>query len=177
MSRIGKQPITLPPNTSAEVGEREVTIQGPKGSLVRSIHPKIAIEMEEGTLVVKPKDNSKEARALWGTFASHLSNMVSGVNTPYEKKLVVEGVGFRTEVRGNSLVLTVGFSHPLEITIPEGLEVTVEKNEITIRGIDKEVVGQFAAEIRARKKPEPYKGKGIRYINEVIKRKEGKKAV
>ena len=125
---------------------------------------------------IETGNNSKFARALWGTYGSHLTNMIHGVQTPFEKKLIIEGVGFRGEMSGNTLVLSLGFSHKIEVSIPEGLTVTVEKNVVNVSGIDKEAVGKFAAQIRGYRKPEPYKGKGIRYENEVIRRKEGKKA-
>lgn len=177
MSRIGKQAVAIPEKTSVTVDAGVLTVQGPHGALSKEIHPQVDIEVSEEGVQVTPKNDSQLARALWGTFASHLHNMVQGVNTPFSKKLVLEGVGYRVELRGSELVLNVGYSHPVVMPLPEGITATVEKNEITIAGIDKEAVGQFAAEVRAKKKPEPYKGKGLRYDNEVILRKQGKKAV
>ncbi len=126
--------------------------------------------------VVAPKGNTRLARALWGTYASHIRNMVSGVNTPFVKKLQIEGIGFKAELNGKNLKLALGFSHPVIVAIPEGVAAVVEKNIVTISGADKESVGQFAASVRALKKPEPYKGKGIRYEGEVVRQKQGKKA-
>jgi large subunit ribosomal protein L6 len=118
-----------------------------------------------------------ESRALWGTYGSHIANMVAGVNKPFEKKLILEGIGYKSEVKGDKIVFALGFSHPVEVLIPSGIKVTAEKNNITVSGIDKEEVGKFTANIRALKKPEPYKGKGMRYADEVVKRKQGKKSV
>jgi len=177
MSRVGKQIIQIPEKTEVDISSDVLTVKGPLGELVKNIHPAVTIKVEGSEATVTPNKDTIEARSLWGTFASHVKNMVQGVNEAYTKKLVVEGVGFRVEVKGNSLVLNVGFSHPVELPIPEGLTVTVEKNVITISGSDKEVVGQFTAVIRSKKKPEPYKGKGIRYSDEVVRRKQGKKAV
>lgn len=160
-----------------KITEGLVSVKGPKGSLERTLHPKIELKIENGEAVVNPKDESLEAKALWGTFASHVSNMVQGVNEPFQKKLILEGVGFKSEVKGNKIVFALGFSHPVEVEIPEGLTVTAEKNNIVVSGIDKEQVGLFAANLRALKKPEPYKGKGMRYDGEVIRRKQGKKSV
>jgi len=175
MSRLGKKPIEIPTNTQVSVVDGVVSVKGPLGELSENIHPSIGVEVKDGTVVTVPKDDSISTKALWGTSSSLISNMVEGVNKLYEKKLVVEGVGYRAEMSGNTLVLTVGFSHPINLEIPEGLTVVVEKNVITISGISKHKVGQFAAVIRSHKKPEPYKGKGIRYEDESIRRKEGKK--
>jgi large subunit ribosomal protein L6 len=177
MSRIGKQPIQIPKNTTVTIDGSTVTVKGPKGELVRTFRPEVAIALEGDTVVVTPVESNQFATALWGTVASHIGNMVDGVNEPFVKKLIIEGVGYRAEMSGKTLVLSLGFSHKVEVNSPEGLEVTVEKNVVTVSGIDKEAVGELAAKIRAFRKPEPYKGKGIRYENEVIKRKEGKKAV
>ena len=135
----------------------------------------IVIDGKNVTLSV-PKEN-KQTKALWGTYASHINNMIKGVNDGFEKKLILEGVGFKSQVSGNKLVLALGFSHPVEVIIPEGLSVKAEKNLLTILGIDKELVGSFSAKVRALKKPEPYKGKGFRYFDEIIRRKQGKKSV
>ena len=177
MSRIGKQIITLPEKTEITVSANSVKVVGPSGTLERAVHPNIEIRVEGLEVTVHPRNSSKESRALWGTFASHISNMVSGVNKPYEKKLILEGIGYKSEVKGRQIVMALGFSHPVEVTIPEGITVTAEKNNITVSGIDKEAVGSFAAKLRSLKKPEPYKGKGMRYDGEVIKRKQGKKSV
>ena len=133
--------------------------------------------MKDNMIVVRPLEETNFARALWGTFTSHIENMVRGVNEPYVKKLIIEGVGYRAAVSGNNLELNVGFSHSVSVPFPKELSVKVEKNEITVSGSDKEMVGQFTARVRAVKKPEPYKGNGIRYHDEVVRRKQGKRAV
>lgn len=177
MSRIGKQPIAIPDGTNVNVSDGVIAVSGKGGELRKKTHPAVSVSVDGQQVVVKPQNDSREAHALWGTFSSHVQNMIQGVNEPFEKQLVVEGVGFKSNVEGKTLVLDVGFSHSVRVDIPEGLEVTADKNEITIKGIDKERVGQFAADVRKVKKPEPYKGKGIRYSDEVIRRKEGKRAV
>ena len=176
MSRIGKQPIVIPAGTEVSVTDNVISVKGKGGELQKNLHDDVSIVVEGDSVVVTPKNETRAAQALWGTFSSHMKNMISGVNTPFEKKLFVEGVGFKVDLSGSKLVLNVGFSHPVEIMVPEELDVSVEKNEITIKGANKEVVGQFAADVRSTKKPEPYKGKGIRYHDEVIRRKEGKRA-
>jgi len=177
MSRLGKKGIDIPDKTEIVVDGGNVRIKGPKGELSRTFKPVISIKVAEGHVDLELLRKDKESRSLWGTYASHISNMVQGVNEPFQKKLIIEGVGYKAEVVGKNLKLIVGFSHPVEIEIPEGLEVAVEKDSIVIKGIDKEAVGQFAANVRSKKKPEPYKGKGIRYDGEIIRRKEGKKTV
>lgn len=176
MSRIGKKIITLPAKTEITVSGSSVSVKGPLGELSREVHPAIEIKVDGNTVTVVPKRSTIESRALWGTYASHLINMVEGVNKPFEKKLVLEGIGFKSEVRGDKLALALGFSHPVEVVIPDTLKVTAEKNNITVSGANKEEVGSFAAKVRSLKKPEPYKGKGMRYHNEVIRRKQGKKS-
>lgn len=177
MSRIGKQPVTVPAKTDVTIGENLVTITGPLGTLTLGYRPEsVAIKLEEGQLIVEKKNDDLQSRALWGTYASELSAMVEGVHKAFQKKLIIEGVGYKAEVRDNNLVLSIGFSHQVPVAIPEGITCVVEKSTITISGTSKERVGQFAAVVRSHKKPEPYKGKGIRYENEVIRRKEGKKA-
>lgn len=177
MSRIGKRSITLPEKTEIQVGDTSVVVKGPLGELTRELHPVIEVKVEGNTVTVVPKKLTLESRALWGTYASHITNMVAGVNKPFEKKLILEGIGYKSEVRGDKIVFALGFSHPVEVEIPKTIKVTAEKNVITISGSNKEEVGSFAAQIRALKKPEPYKGKGMRYEDEVIKRKQGKKSV
>ncbi len=177
MSRLGKQPITIPEKTEVTVTADTLSVKGPLGALERPLRSEVKIEVKDGEVVITPTRKSKFARSLWGTYAAHVSNMVKGVNTPFEKKLIVEGVGYRAEAQGNKIVLNVGYSHPVELVAPEGVEVSVEKNVIGVKGINKDHVGEFAANIRAVRKPEPYKGKGIRYEDEVIRRKQGKKAV
>ena len=175
MSRIGKKIIAIPEKTEVNLNSGVLTVKGPLGTLTRKFNPEINITIGEKEITLNPVKETIESRALWGTYASHIMNMVSGVNTAFAKKLILEGVGFKSEVKGDSLVLALGFSHPVNVKIPEGLKLTAEKNVITVSGIDKDMVGEFAATLRAMKKPEPYKGKGMRYENEVIKRKQGKK--
>jgi large subunit ribosomal protein L6 len=176
MSRIGKQIITLPEKTEIALSHGSVTVKGPLGELTRAIDPIIEVKVNGRDVTLLPKRLTLESRALWGTYASHIKNMVSGVNKPFEKKLILEGIGYKSEVKGDKIVFALGFSHPVEVVIPAAMKVTAEKNVITITGADKEAVGEFAAKLRALKKPEPYKGKGMRYDTEVIKRKQGKKS-
>lgn len=177
MSRIGKNSIAIPDNTQVSVDNNVVTVKGPLGELSKSIHEAVTIAVENKEVAVTPKNNSKLARSLWGTFASHVQNMVKGVNEKYSKQLEVRGVGYKVELAGKDLKLNVGFSHPVVVPVPEDLDVSVEKAVITVSGIDKEKVGQFTAEVRAIRKPEPYKGKGIRYVGEYVREKQGKKGV
>lgn len=177
MSRIAKQPINIPEKTEVTFVDGLFTVKGPKGELSRALKNDVIVKLDGGVITLMPKDDTDIfSRALWGTYASHIKNMIAGVNTGFSKKLILEGVGFKSEVKGSDLVLALGFSHGVTVAIPAGLTVTAEKNNITISGIDKENVGQFAAKVRALKKPEPYKGKGFRYDDEVIRRKQGKKA-
>ena len=177
MSRIGKKIITLPEKTEIKVSSDKILVKGPLGELSRTLHPVIEIRVNGNEVTVHPRKMTLESRALWGTYASHITNMVSGVNKLFEKRLILEGIGFKSEVKGDSIVLALGFSHPIIVSIPKSLKVTAEKNLITILGSDKEEVGQFAAKLRSLKEPEPYKGKGMRYSDEVIRRKQGKKLV
>lgn len=177
MSRIGKNPIAIPANTQVTLAGNAVTVKGPLGQIVKPVHEAVTVAVEGSEVTVTPKGNSKLAKSLWGTYASHIKNMIKGVNEKYSKQLEVRGVGYRAEMAGQDLKLQIGFSHPVLMKIPEGVEVVVDKAFITISGIDKEKVGQFAAEVRAMKKPEPYKGKGIRYVTEYVREKQGKKGV
>ncbi|MBI2086983.1 MAG: 50S ribosomal protein L6 [Candidatus Zambryskibacteria bacterium] len=177
MSRIGKKLITLPEKTEIKVSDGFVMVKGPLGELSRKLHPVIEVRVEGNTVTLAPKEETLESKALWGTYASHITNMVSGVNKPFEKKLILEGIGYKSEVKGDKIIFALGFSHPVEVEIPKTLKVTAEKNNITISGSNKEEVGSFTAKLRALKKPEPYKGKGMRYADEVIRRKQGKKSV
>ena len=177
MSRLGKKIITLPPGTEATVKEGTVTIKGKLGELSRSFKEDVvSVSVTTEGVKVDPVSDDLFALKLWGTYASHIRNMVQGVNTLYEKSLIIEGVGFKADLQGQTLVLNLGFSHPVKIEVPKGIKATTEKDKIKISGISKEEVGQFAAKIRAIKKPEPYKGKGIRYDDEIVLRKEGKKS-
>jgi large subunit ribosomal protein L6 len=174
MSRIGKKPIAIPEKTSVSFDGYEIKVKGPLGELSRVVKPEIGIEIKDGAVQVTAK--RADSKPLWGTYAAHIKNMIAGVQTAYTKKLIIEGIGFKADVKGTDLVLNLGFSHPITVAIPKLLKVVSEKGTLTISGIDKEMVGGFAADIRSLKKPEPYKGKGIRYDNEVIRRKQGKKA-
>jgi len=177
MSRIGKQTIKIPAGTEVNLSGTILTVKGPKGVLTRDFSGNVSINIDGENITFTPqKMNDKDTNALWGTYASHVKNMVIGVNEGYSRKLILEGVGYKSDVSGKDLNLALGFSHPVKVLIPDGLTVTAEKNVITVSGIDKELVGRFTAEIRALKKPEPYKGKGFRYDDEVIRRKQGKKA-
>lgn len=177
MSRIGKKPIELGEKTTADIKGGVVTITGPQGSISKTFKPDINIVVEGNTLKLEPVAKTLETVALWGTYASHLANMIAGVNKLYVERLVIEGIGYKADVKGDKFVLNLGFSHPVEVMIPAGIKVVMEKSTIVISGIDKEKVGQFAAYIRSLKKPEPYKGKGIMYEGEKIRRKQGKKTV
>ncbi len=177
MSRIGTQPLTIPNGVKITLANGILNVKGPKGDLSRAVTDVVTILLEENEIKLTPANESGHSRAMWGTYASHLRNMIIGVTEGFEKKLEIEGVGYRAEVQGNKMVLNVGFSHPVELEVPEGITATIEKSLITIAGADKEVVGQFSANVRAVKKPEPYKGKGIHYVGEYIIRKQGKKAI
>ncbi len=177
MSRIGKKLIAIPPKTTVTVAGEKVTVKGPLGELTRQFRSEIAITVANDVVTFAPVRKSLDLIALWGTYASHVQNMIAGVNKAFEKKLVVEGIGYKSDVKGQELNLALGFSHPVKVIIPTTLKVTAEKNVITISGLDSEEVGQFASKVRAFKKPEPYKGKGIHYEKEVIRRKQGKKSV
>ncbi len=176
MSKIGKNPIAIPEKTEVSVAGDVMTVKGPLGSITKPVHPMVKIVVENNHVQVSPANTSKLARSLWGTFGAHVKNMISGVNKKFEKKLELQGIGYRVEMAGKNLKFLVGFSHPVNLSIPQGVEVLVEKNNMTVSGIDKDEVGQFAAIIRAVKKPEPYKGKGIRYAGEYVRQKQGKKA-
>ena len=178
MSRLGKQPIVVPANVEVTLASGKLTVKGPKGELVRDVATDVAIKIEDKIVTVAITKDTKKALALWGTYAAHIRNMILGVTEGFKKVLEIEGVGYRAEAQGpGKIKLSVGFSHPVELVAPEGVTITTEKGVITITGIDIEVVGQFAADIRKVKKPEPYKGKGIHYVGEYIIRKQGKKGV
>lgn len=177
MSRIAKRPIAIPEKTEVTISAGVLTVKGPLGELKKTFQPEITIKIENSEISLVPVRHSLDVLALWGTYASHIRNMLAGVHKAYEKKLIVEGIGFKSDVKGKELHLSLGFSHPVMKEIPEGLKVTAEKNVITVSGMDTEKVGQFVAQVRSLKKPEPYKGKGIRYSDEVIRRKQGKKSV
>lgn len=176
MSRIGKKPIEISEGTTVEINGRNIKVKGPKGELSFDCHSKIEVKKEENRIIVKPRGEDKLARSLHGLSRRLVANMIEGVTKGFEKKLEIKGVGYRAVIQDNKLILTVGYSHPIEIKAPEGINFQVQKNIIIISGIDKQLVGQVAAEIRAVRKPEPYKGKGIKYLDEVIHRKAGKAA-
>jgi large subunit ribosomal protein L6 len=175
MSRTGKRSISIPSGTEISVAEGVISVKGKGGVLTRVLHQQIAINIENGSVTVVPTSETRLARALWGTYAAHIRNMIQGVSKSFVKKLQIEGIGFKAELSGKILSLAIGFSHPVKVAIPEGLHVVIEKNIITITGSDREQVGQFAASVRALRKPEPYKGKGIRYEGEIVRKKQGKK--
>lgn len=174
MSRIGKLPIEIPSGVTITVDSGDVIVEGLKGKLVQFITPAVNVEIADGILKVSPKDESKIARSQHGLMRTLINNMVTGVTKGFEKKLEVNGVGFRVAANNNELEMSLGFSHPVKYKAPEGVTITNDKMSILVSGIDKQKVGQTAAEIRALKKPEPYKGKGIKYADEVILRKAGK---
>jgi len=175
MSRIGKQQLVIPANTEVSYSNEVLKVKGPLGTIEKALKDFVTITIAPPLVTFAQKGDDPFSKAIWGTYASHVKNMIAGVNTPYVKKLILEGVGFKSEVKGKDLHLALGFSHPVVVPIPEGLTVTAEKNNVTITGINKEIVGQFSSYVRAMKKPEPYKGKGFRYFDEVIRRKAGKK--
>ncbi len=175
MSRIGKLPISLPQGVKAQVSGQRVEIQGPKGTLGLTVHERLAVALEDGKLRVARRDEGRESNALHGLTRSLLANMVTGVTRGFEKTLEISGVGYRAEVQGNVLTLSLGFSHPIRYPLPKGITAKVERNTvITIQGTDKELVGQTAATIRGFRRPDPYKAKGVRYSDEKIRRKVGK---
>ncbi|MCF7870703.1 MAG: 50S ribosomal protein L6 [Candidatus Omnitrophica bacterium] len=175
MSRIGKQPIIVPKEVKAEIKEKKVSVQGPKGSLSFNFDKLIKIDLAENTLSVTRKKDSKLARSLHGTTRAILANLIKGVTEGFKKELEVVGVGYKAQMKGKALDLSLGFSHPVEFAVPEGIKVSLPSNtRITIEGIDKQKVGQFAAKIRKIYPPEPYKGKGIRYLGEEVRKKIGK---
>lgn len=182
MSRIGKQPITIPENVEVKINDNQVIVKGPLGELNQTILPQIKLSLKDLSngqkeLLVSLQEKSKNSSALWGLFRSLIFNMIKGVTDGFEKKLEIQGVGYRASLQDNKLSLNIGFSHPVEIEAPKEIEFKVDKNIITISGTDKQLVGQIAAKIRDQRKPEPYKGKGIRYVGEVVRRKAGKKVV
>lgn len=178
MSRIGKKPIEIPAKTEVTLSGSVLTVKGPLGELSKNVRTDaVDVLIEGNTVTLTPKNDNLETKALWGTFGSHIKNMIAGVNQEYVIKLIIEGVGYKADLQGTTLVMNLGFSHQVKLELPKGITCKVEKGEVTISGIDKEVVTQFAAIVRSKKKPEPYKGKGIRYSDEVIRRKEGKKSV
>jgi len=176
MSRLGKKGIEIPAKTEVKVNDDgTVVVKGPLGELKRPFKKNIIITVSGNKVELKPEKDTLENKALWGTYYSHIKNMVDGVNKNYSKRMLVEGIGYKGDVSPKEIVFKVGFSHPVKVQIPAGLKVTSDKGVIVIEGIDKELVSSFSSDLRAIKKPEPYKGKGIRFEDEVVRRKEGKK--
>jgi large subunit ribosomal protein L6 len=177
MSRIGKQPISIPEGVQISIKDNVIEVSGPKGKLVENLVPNVNVEIKEKEVLVSVKnENNKEERSRWGLQRSLINNMVVGLTEGFTKQLEVNGVGYKVALNGKTVVLNVGYSHPVNYDLPEGVEVQVEKNLITLTSFNKQLLGQVAAEIRSIRKPEPYKGKGIKYAEEVIRRKEGKVA-
>jgi len=176
MSRIGKMPIPIPKDVSVDLKGSLITVKGPKGELKQVIHPKVTVITEDNQVLVSVGDDTKESKSLHGLFRSLIANLVTGVTSGFEKALDIVGVGYRAELSGNTATFHLGYSHPIIFELPDGIKAKIDKTRITINGIDKELVGRTAAKIRGFRKPEPYKGKGIRYINETVKRKAGKTA-
>ena len=175
MSRIGKMPVALPAGVKVTVKDGILSVEGPKGKLTQEVRKEVSFDVQKEQIVVTRKDESKASRSYHGLYRQLLHNMIVGVTKGYTKNLIVNGVGYRAEVKGNLLVLNLGYSNIIEFVIPEGITITVEgQNKIAVSAIDKQLVGQTAAEIRSLRKPEPYKGKGVRYEDEVIRRKVGK---
>jgi large subunit ribosomal protein L6 len=176
MSRIGKKPVPIPSGVTANVEGQTVKVKGPKGALQLVLHDDVVVQLDNGTVKIDPRNETKRARSLWGTSRTLVSNLVTGVTKGFEQKLEITGVGYRAAVQGKNLQLALGYSHDVVYPIPEGITIATPKpTEIMVSGIDKQKVGQVAAEIRDFRPPEPYKGKGVRYSNEYIFRKEGKK--
>lgn len=177
MSRLGKQPVAIPAGVEITLTDGVLTVKGPKTTLSRPVREQdVSFKIESDAVIIEPGQTDM-SKALWGTYAAHVRNMITGVTEGFTKILEIEGVGYRAEVKGNEIVLNVGFSHPVPLEIPDGISAEVVKNTITLTGSDKDALGQFAANVRKVKQPEPYKGKGIRYQGEYIIRKQGKKAV
>ena len=175
MSRLAKKPIIIPEKVEVGMSNNTITVKGPQGTLTRKISPAISVLMKDGGIEISPKNDALTTKMLIGTTVAHIRNMIAGSKEPFVKKLIVEGIGFKAEVKGAEMTLSLGFSHQIKLPIPQNLKVAGEKGIVTISGADIEAVGAFAAKIRSLKKPEPYKGKGIRYDGEVIRRKQGKK--
>ena len=177
MSRVGRKPILIPKGVTVAVEGETVRVEGPKGKLSRMVHARLTVSLQDSRLLVQRSSDHRTVRALHGLTRALLANMVQGVTEGFEKKLEIVGIGYRAQLQGRTLQLTLGFSHPVIFPLPEGIQAEVDKQTfVTIRGADKELVGQTAAKLRALRKPDPYKGKGVRYVGEMIRRKVGKKA-
>ncbi len=174
MSRIGRKPINIPAGVEVKMDNGVITVKGPKDTLTQKIHPKMSVEINEGVITVTRPNDQKESRSLHGLTRSIISNMIEGVTNGFKKELEVNGVGYRVQKQGSNLVLNLGYSHQVMVSEVPGIKYEVQGNKITVIGADKQKVGQISAKIREKRPPEPYKGKGIKYVNEVIRRKEGK---
>jgi large subunit ribosomal protein L6 len=177
MSRVGKKPILIPENVEVKIKNSKILVKGPKGELSQEIRPEIRLEIKNNQILISPKIETKRTRAFWGLSRALVANLIKGVTEGFEKKLEIEGLGYKALLEGENLVISCGFSHPVKVKIPEDIKISVEKNIITVSGSDKQLVGQTAARIKRVSPPEPYKGKGIKYFGEKIRRKVGKKAV
>ena len=176
MSRVGSSAITIPADVTLSNDDGVIVVKGKNGELSTSLHSDVELSVADNVATLKPARDTRQAKALWGTMRSNLNNMVVGVTEGFTRKLEINGVGYRAAMQGNKLVLSLGFSHPVEMEVPAGLKVAVENNtSVTITGADKQLLGQFASEVRAKRPPEPFKGKGVKYADEYIVRKEGKK--
>ena len=176
MSRVAKNPVKLPSGVELKIDGRKVSVKGSKGNLEHEVHEQVDVSFEDGIFTVKPREEAQESWALAGTTRAVVNNMVTGVSEGFERKLVLNGVGYRAQAQGKTLNLTLGFSHPVAYQLPDGITIeTPTQTEIVVKGIDKQLVGQVAANVRAFRPPEPYKGKGVRYADEQVRRKEAKK--
>lgn len=176
MSRVGKKPIPVPEKTKVTYSQGVLTAEGPRGTLTRSIHPEVKLDISDDQVEVKVDRNDKRTKALWGTTRAQVSNMITGVSSGFERILEINGIGYRAELKGRTLELHLGFSHPISFELPEGIDAAIEKATIRLSGIDKELLGFTASSIRRMRPPEPYKGKGVKYSEEQIQRKAGKTA-
>lgn len=174
LSRIGKMPVALPQGVKAEISGNEIKVTGPKGALSQGLHHQVKVAIDGANVVVEPVSDSREAKAYHGLYRSLINNMVIGVSAGYSKRLEIIGVGYRADLQGRILNLALGYSNPINFDLPDGIEAVVDRQFVTVSGIDKQLVGQVAANIRSLRPPEPYKGKGIKYDNETIRRKVGK---
>jgi len=174
MSRIGKMPIEIPKDVKVDIKDDLISIKGPKGELKRTVNPKVRLNIENDQILITVDDDSKESKSCHGLFRALVANMVKGVSQGFERILEIVGVGYRGEVSGRTATFHLGYSHPVVFELPEGIDANIDKSKITLTGIDKELLGRTAAKIRSFRKPEPYKGKGIKYVDEFIKRKAGK---
>jgi len=174
MSRIGKKPIPIPKDVKVDVKEDAIVVKGPRGVLQRKIHPEISIQTEDDQLLVSASDSSKKGKSLRGLYRALIANMLTGVSQGFERALEIVGVGYRGEISGRKAIFHLGYSHPVQFELPEGIDAKIDRTRITLSGADKELLGKTAAKIRSFRKPEPYKGKGIKYAEETVRRKAGK---